>query len=202
MARQSLRRPADPSGVTVPATLALRQAQDLLPLLPSRLPRFRPGDQPAGIGDWQLEELLGVGGFGEVWKARHRFFDGIAPVALKFCLDQAARERLLQYEATVLNQVMRQGKHPGIVPLLNAHLSMDPPCLKYEYIEGGDLSGLVRDSGQLPAERRHTLANDVLCRLAKIVGYAHRLKPPIVHRDLKPANVLVHRQANDELVLA
>jgi len=199
--RQSLRRPGDPHGTTVPAMLSLSRPQDLLPLLPSRLPRFQPGDQPAGVGDWELVELLGMGGFGEVWKARHRFFDGIAPVALKFCLDDGARNRLLKYEASVLNQVMRQGKHPGIVPLLDASLSIDPPCLKYEYIEGGDLAGLVREWHELSGAVRFAQANRLLLHLARIVGYAHRLNPPIVHRDLKPANVLVQREPAGDSVL-
>src|SRR5262249_19241140 len=146
---------------------------------------------PPGMGDWELVELLGAGGFGEVWKARHRYFDGIAPVALKFCLDATARDRLLKHEASVLNQVMRQGRHPGIVPLLDASLSADPPCLKYEYIEGGDLAGLVRD---WPADRPRVQATAIVAQLAEIVAYAHGLKPPIVHRDLKPANVLVQRR--------
>jgi eukaryotic-like serine/threonine-protein kinase len=69
--RRSLRRPSDPIGLTVPVTLPLSRSEDLVSLLPSRLPRFKPGDQAEGIGDWELEELLGVGGFGEVWKARN-----------------------------------------------------------------------------------------------------------------------------------
>src|SRR5439155_24312999 len=135
----------DPAGLSLPLAFSLLRPEDLLQFLPQRPARFSPGDRPAGQGDWELVELLGVGGFGEVWKARHVFFDGIAPVALKFCLDPEARDRLLRHEATVLNQVMRQGRHPGIVSLLDASLSTDPPCLKYEYIEGGDLAGLVRD---------------------------------------------------------
>jgi eukaryotic-like serine/threonine-protein kinase len=201
-ARQSLRRPTDPSGRTVPPNRRIDRPEDLLPFLPARLPRFRPGDRPPGMGDWKLEELLGVGGFGEVWLARHVFFDGIAPVALKFCLDPSARAGLLGYEAALLNRVMRQGRHPGIVPLLDAHLSLDPPCLKYEYVSGGDLAGLARDWQHLPLQRRGHAATGVIQQLAEIVGFAHRLDPPIVHRDLKPANVLVQKDegggANEE----
>ncbi|HKI32187.1 MAG TPA: protein kinase [Gemmataceae bacterium] len=189
--RQSFKRPADALGRSLPARLVLEKAEDLLPFLPARLPRFKPGDCPPGVGDWELVELLGVGGFGEVWKARHRFFDGIAPVALKFCLDPAAQDRLLKHEAGVLNQVMRHGRHPGIVPLLDAALGADPPCLKYEYIEGGDLSGLLREWIDLAPAERWPRATRVVAQLARIVGHAHRLSPPIVHRDLKPANILV-----------
>ena len=189
--RRSFQRPTDALGLSLPARLVLEKTEDLLPFLPVRLPRFKPGDCPSGIGDWKLVELLGVGGFGEVWKAQHRFFDGIAPVALKFCLDPSARDRLLKHEAGVLNQVMRNGRHPGIVPLLDAALGADPPCLKYEYIEGGDLSGLLREWADLPLRERWPRATRVVAQLAHIVGTAHRLSPPIVHRDLKPANILV-----------
>lgn len=190
--RQSLRRPANPSGTTRCATFVLNQPEDYLQVLPARLPHFQPGDRPAGIGDWELVELLGLGGFGEVWKAQHVYFDGIAPVALKFCLDSSVRTRLLQYEAKVLNQVMRAGRHPGIVSLLDASLSSDPPCLRYELIEGGDLASLIREGW---GKTRWAAATQLLGELAEIVAFAHRLTPPIVHRDLKPANILVQAQA-------
>src|SRR5262249_39710282 len=80
----------------------------------------------------------------------------------------------------------------GIVPLLDASLSSDPPCLKYEYIDGGDLAGLVgewRVTGGGWRER-----SEVMLELARIVAFAHRLSPPIVHRDLKPATVLVQNR--------
>ncbi len=195
---RTLGRPTDPTGTTIPPTLEVCKPEDLLPFLPTKLPRFKAGDRPAGIGDWELVELLGIGGFGEVWKARNPHFDGMAPVALKFCLDAAARDRLLKHEAGVLNQVMRQGKHEGIVPLLHTYLNADPSCLAYEYIDGGDLAGLIQERrGGLSAQQ----AARVIQRLAEIVGFAHRLNPPIVHRDLKPANILVKSRPDGKLAL-
>jgi hypothetical protein len=193
--RRSQRRPADPTGRTASAGLTLCRPEGLLALLPAKLPRFKPGDRPPGVGDWVLEELLGVGGFGEVWKAKNPHLASAAPAALKFCLDPTAA-RLLRHEAAILDRVMREGRHPGIVPLRHTYLSADPPCLEYEYVEGGELTALIRESrgGFRPAE-----AARVVQQLAKIVGFAHAVRPPIVHRDLKSANILVQRRADGRL---
>jgi hypothetical protein len=188
-------------GPTGPAATAPREAEDLLPLLPAGLPRFRPGDRPLPGVDWELEDLLGAGGFGEVWKARNPHFPGIPPVALKFCLDARSRDRLLRHEAAVLDRVMRHGKHPGLVALLHTYLSAEPPCLEYEYVAGGDLTGLIREWHDRPRQGLAEQAARLMLDLAEIVGYAHRLEPPIVHRDLKPANILVQRAGDGRTAL-
>jgi hypothetical protein len=190
--RQSLRRAADPTGTTVPSGLRLRKAEDLLRFLPPQLPHFKEGDRPAGIGDWELVELLGIGGFGEVWKACNVHRPKARPAALKFCLD-ASSAALLRNEVDLLDRVAEQGKHPGLVQLLHTYLSTDPPCLEYEYVEGGDLAGLIQEwhqcrGGPMPAQ-----AGKVILRLAEIVAFTHQLRPPLVHRDLKPANILVRQ---------
>jgi hypothetical protein len=188
--RRSQRRASDPSGRSVSPNLALNRPESLLPFLPTRVPRFRAGERPLPGVDLVLCELLGMGGFGEVWKAKNPRFDGVPPVALKFCLDREAREQLLLHEAETLNRVMRCGSHPGIVRLQNSYLSADPPFLAYDFVAGGELSSLIRDSrpsGGLPPRQSALIVQE----LAEIVAFAHRLKPPIVHRDLKPANALV-----------
>ena len=131
--RKSLRRPADPSGKTVPAGLSLKTDTDLIPFLPPRPPRFKPGDRPIHNVDWELVKLLGVGGFGEVWRARNPFAPHLE-AALKFCLDPGAQKLLkdptsqqnLKHEAAVLAKVMSQGACPGIVQLRHTYLSADP----------------------------------------------------------------------------
>ena len=55
--RRSLRRPSDPAGKTVPPDLVPRNANELLRMLPSKLPRFKPGEQPLPGVDWRLQEL-------------------------------------------------------------------------------------------------------------------------------------------------
>jgi formylglycine-generating enzyme required for sulfatase activity len=179
-------------------SICLRRPEDVLPFLPPRVPHFRPGDRPPGVGDWELVEMLGMGGFGEVWKARSAYLK--EPAALKFCLDPHAA-RMLRNEAALLGRVMSQGRHPGIVALLDTYLNGDPPCLKYEYVAGGDLAGLVRerhrrDPGQLIEQAPRLLAD-----LAHTAGDFHRLDPPIVHRDLKPANILVQTIWADDVQL-
>jgi formylglycine-generating enzyme required for sulfatase activity len=191
--RQSQRCPADPSGKTLLFGLSLVKSDDVLNLLPAQMPRYQPGDRPSGIGDWELEELLGVGGFGEVWRARNPHLS--EPVALKFCLDATASQ-WLRHEAALLGRVMAQGRHPGIVPLLDTYLSGDPPCLKYEYVPGGDLSGLIAQWRQSPPSDHVAQCIRLLHELSDSVAFAHKLQPPIVHRDLKPANILLQPAAD------
>src|SRR5205085_5949777 len=181
--RRSLRPPQDPTGRTVPAALTLHKATDLARFIPDRMPRFRPGDHPVPGTDLILERLLGTGGFGEVWKARHEDRLEYPPVALKFCTDPAAITSL-RNEVRLVDRVQSQIRSErGIVQLLDANLRVDPPFLKYEYVKGGDLGGLILEY------HRHAMATwenvaRLMLRLASIVGVAHARDS--VHRDLKP----------------
>jgi len=187
--RQTFVRPEDPTGTTLPASWSLQMAQDLLPLLPPRPPRFRAGQRPPGTDKWVLVQRLGLGGFGEVWKAQHtQLKDRFS--AFKFCLDPASQQRLLQHEARIINQVMTQVDHPGIVKLLEVDYNAEAPWLQYEYVAGGELGQLVAHWPRDPGERIR-LATSLIQSLANTVAYCHQLQPPVVHRDLKPSNILV-----------
>ncbi len=191
--RASMKRADDPSGQTVPPDFAVNSPQDLAKLLPQRAPQFRPGAELPGRPGWRLDELLGAGGFGEVWLARHSFIPH--PRAVKFCTDPLVREKLTSHEGKLIARVMGQGNHPNVVPLYDAVLDGETPWLMYEYIGGGCLTDLIHRWQGLVILERESLAVAALHQLAAAVGTFHRLTPPIVHRDLKPANVLL---AKDE----
>jgi eukaryotic-like serine/threonine-protein kinase len=187
--RASLRRADDPTGRTVPPELAVDTPEELARLLPQRAPRFRAGTDLPGRSGWQLEELLGAGGFGEVWLVRHTFIPQAR--AVKFCTEPQLRSRLMSHEGKVVSRVMGHRNHPNVVALLDALLEGETPWLMYEYVGGGDLTELIHEWQRLAPVERQRLTVLALQQLAGAVGTFHRLAPPIVHRDLKPANILV-----------
>jgi len=198
---RALRRPSDPTGKTATVAQAPRSADDLLVVLPPRPPRFKSGDPLPGNADWSLDEPLGMGGFGEVWLARNTVLGDES--AIKFCLDQRAAQSL-RNEAKLLARIRKEAKHPGIVALQDTQLKIDTPYLRYEYVKGGDLAGLI---AQLHADATLTPHARTLKLLAyfrdlvEIVASCHALSPPIVHRDLKPANILVEPDGKSGLNL-
>jgi serine/threonine protein kinase len=162
--------------------------------------RFRIGDRPIAGVDLELVEPLGLGGFGEVWKAINPLVPNMQPVALKFCLDPEAQQ-FLRHEAATVAQVLRHGqRHEGIVSLLHTYLSADPPALEYEFVSGGNLADYIRSAapgtGTLPLSN----VTKVIKRLTEIIAFAHQADPPIVHRDLKPANILVERRGTKSIL--
>ena len=139
--RRSLSRPDDPSVRTAPAKLPLDRPEDVIPLLPPRPSPFKPGDTPKGVNGWVLREPLGGGGFGEVWRAEDA--NG-RQAALKFCLDEASVNSL-EREVKLLKQIQKEtGGGNGLVRLLADYLDADPPCLAFEYSQGGELTRLIR----------------------------------------------------------
>jgi formylglycine-generating enzyme required for sulfatase activity len=189
--RASFSRPEDPTGTTAPARWSATRGEDILPFLPPRPPMFREGDSPPHADRWILSERIGIGGFGEVWKARGRTMQN-TDSAFKFCLDPVSQQRILENELENIELVQNElTDHPNIVKLLDAYLEGDTPWLRYQYIPGGDLGQLVATWPNELAVRA-TLAVQNIGILAETLAHCHNeLSRKVIHRDMKPANVLV-----------
>jgi serine/threonine protein kinase len=157
------------------------------------VPRFRFGDRPREpLSGWQLVELLGMSSFGETWKARDMEDKTKPPAALKLCTDIEAAD-VLSRHAIDMQVAQERGALSGIVPLTGWFREIDPPICRYDFVEGGDLTGLVRDGQPAPSPKRTEQVTRLLQRAAAIVGGLHQLNPPIVHHGLKPRNLFLHR---------
>ena len=143
---------------------------------------------------YQIEELLGQGGMGAVYRARHVLLgDTVAIKTLK---------KELSDNPTFLRRFQREGKaartfhHPNAVAVHD--LRTTPAGLIYmvlEYVEGANLRKALEAHGSFsPAE-----ALEILAPIASVVDAAHA--KGVVHRDLKPENVMTARNADGELVV-
>jgi WD40 repeat protein/serine/threonine protein kinase len=176
--------------LTLPPTLAADQERTWIRLLPVDVPPFPIGSELPGT-PYQLEELLGIGGFGAVYRAKNRFEQN-QPRAIKFCLD-AAMVPTLHRERAILDRLMsvvdtKWSNH--IVRLYGYALEAHPPFLVYEFVPGGDLtSHLTAVRQQTGRGFRPGLALELIRQVVEALAFAH--EQGMVHRDLKPANLLV-----------
>jgi YVTN family beta-propeller protein len=135
------------------------------------------------LSAYQVEELIGRGGMGEVYLARDPRLD--RPVALKvlgadLAADERFRERLLRESRLAAGL-----DHPNVVPIYEAGEAEGRLFIAMRYVDGVDLRTLLRRQGALAPERVLSLAGQV----AGALDAAHARG--LVHRDVKPSNVLV-----------
>ncbi|OZC01875.1 tetratricopeptide repeat-containing serine/threonine-protein kinase [Rubricoccus marinus] len=137
------------------------------------------------IGPYHIEERVGQGGMGDVYRARRA--DGLfdREVALKMVRRGANTEAVLRRFAAE-RQILGRLRHPGIARLLDAGLEDGRPWLAMDYVSGDSITDVARG---LPVRERVEL----MIGVAEAVHTAHQSL--VVHRDLKPSNVLVSRDA-------
>jgi serine/threonine-protein kinase len=151
--------------------------------------RLREAQQ---MGSYQLIELLGQGGMGEVWRARHRLLARSAaiklvrPELMGAHNETDARAILRRFEREA--QATAALSSPHTIDLFDYGMT-DEGTFYYvmELLVGRDLESLVREFGPLPADRVMFLLRQVCHSLAD--AHARNL----VHRDIKPANIYVCR---------
>jgi len=135
---------------------------------------------------YALEDCLGRGGMGSVYRARHVHLN--KAFALKLIhpklLTSTDSLRRFEVEAKALGRL----NHPSIVRVTDFGIdrsSGDTPYLVMEFLEGESLKDVLEERGALDPEE----ALDILEAIAEGLDYAH--SQGILHRDLKPQNVIL-----------
>ena len=144
------------------------------------------------IAEYVVEEPIGSGGMGEVYRALDERLG--RRVALKVLLrrladDAGFRERLLRE-----SRLAASLDHPNVVPVYEAGNADGRLYIAMRYVDGTDLKALLRRQGALDPARAIALAAQV----AAALDAAHALG--LVHRDVKPSNVLIDQQGGREHV--
>jgi hypothetical protein len=135
------------------------------------------------LGQYTLEERIGSGGMGSVYRARHAFLR--RPTAVKMLnADNVTDESLARFEREV--QLTSQLSHPNTIAVYDYGRTPDGTFYyAMEYLEGIDLEELVARWGPLPEARVVPILRQVCGSLAE----AHEIG--LIHRDIKPANILL-----------
>jgi serine/threonine-protein kinase len=143
--------------------------------------RFAPGTLLASR--YRIVSRLGKGGMGEVFRADDIMLG--QPVALKFLPENAGRNINLLTRFYDEVRIARQISHANVCRVYDIGEIEGQPYLSMEYIDGEDLSSLLRRIGRLPGDKAAEFARKMCAGLAA----AHA--QGVLHRDIKPGNIMI-----------
>src|SRR5262245_4845878 len=190
---------------------ACRKDPDLLPIVRERLKGlslvnaklaevFPPRDEQSGVSrvalratagsppsipGYDMHEMVGFGGMGVVYRARHLRLNRIVAIKLLLAGGYAGARELARFKREA--EAIAALQHPNIVQVYDAGEHEGFAYFTMEFAEGGSLARSLDGTPQ-PVRR----AAESLVTLARAVHAAH--ESGIVHRDLKPGNVLLTGQ--------
>ncbi|HEY5375090.1 MAG TPA: protein kinase [Polyangiaceae bacterium] len=143
------------------------------------------------VGRYRLDERLGAGGMGSIWRAQHLVL--AAPVAVKLIDREAVPDE------ETLGRFMREAqsaatlRSPHVVQILDYGVDDKLPFIVMELLDGENLAQRLRRLGRLPSGDTAR----IITHIGRAVGRAH--EAGIVHRDLKPENVFLIRNEDEEI---
>jgi tRNA A-37 threonylcarbamoyl transferase component Bud32 len=145
------------------------------------------------LGQYTLEQQIGEGGMGKVFKARHEFLK--RPTAIKLLKPELVDKQSIarfEREASLASQLT----HPNTIDIYDYGVTPEGVFFfVMEYIEGLSLAELVQQFGPVPPARVVYLLGQIADSLVE----AH--EKGMIHRDLKPQNIMIcHRGGKADVV--
>ncbi len=153
-------------------------------------------DDPSSIvdtvldGQYQIEALLGKGGMGAVYSARHILLGD--RVAIKILPPEVRNNAEWLRRFRREGQAARRFRHPNAVTVYDLRTAADGTIyMVMEYVEGHTLDAEIKKRGRFTAPE----ALDTLEPILSVLDTAHSMG--VVHRDLKPENIMVGNPAGN-----
>lgn len=130
---------------------------------------------------YRVEQLLGVGGMGQVYLVEHRHLG--RREAMKTIPDIIAGDEFVERFTTELGNVAALD-HPSIVDIHDYGIEDEIPWFTMDYLKGENLTNARLSRSEI---------SSIIGRVAHGLDYAH--SRGVVHRDIKPANIMITRTA-------
>ena len=153
-------------------------------------------DDPSSIvdtvldGQYQIEALLGKGGMGAVYSARHILLGDRVAIKILPPEVRTNAEWLRRFRRE--GQAARRFRHPNAVTVYDLRTATDGTIyMVMEYVEGHTLDAEIKKRGRFTAPE----ALDTLEPILSVLDTAHSMG--VVHRDLKPENIMVGKPAGN-----
>lgn len=145
---------------------------------------------PRTLGRYRLDELVGTGGFGQVWKG----FDPELQRTVAIKVPRPDRIASPDQADKFVEEARKvaQLRHPGIVPVHDVGRDGNWYFIVSDFIDGGSLA--QRILGERPGWKESA---QLVAGVAEILQYAHQ--QGFIHRDIKPANILLDTQGKPYL---
>ncbi|HEX2697971.1 MAG TPA: serine/threonine-protein kinase [Anaerolineales bacterium] len=165
------------------------------------LPRRQLQSGTTLVKRYDIQEVIGVGGMGSVYRARDLHFPNVTKlVAVKEMINMAPDPLVRQ---TIVQNFEREANllatlsHPSIPRIYDYFSDDDRSYLVLEFVHGKDLESIINDTnGFLPEEQVLTWG----IQLCDVLSFLHNHKPdPIVFRDMKPSNIMIN--SNGDVIL-
>lgn len=152
------------------------------------IPLTESGDDLLGttLDKYEINEIVGVGGMGTVYKARHVLMDRI--VALKVLRRELVHDKSMMARFQLEAKAVSRLKHPNVLAVHDFGVTPDQvPYLVMDLLDGITIADILENEGPLAPGR----SINIFIQVCDALGHAH--SKGVIHRDIKPGNIVVSK---------